>query len=160
MNTNKNMTNGDVLPVLYKAGIKALVTPITSIYNQVSRTGTWPKRWTKENSYIKEKIPVPLSLEDVRVISKSPLLCTQFEKIVIKWLLNIVEPQIDLGQFGAKKWASVTHLMIELMTFIHYNLDLRKRHAVTLTMVDYAKAFNRQDHNLFLTILHSMNVPG
>ena len=50
--------------------------------------------------------------------------------------------------------------MIELMTFIHYNLDLNRRQAVTLTMVDYAKAFYRQDHNMFVTILYRMNVPG
>lgn len=50
--------------------------------------------------------------------------------------------------------------MIELITFIHYNLYFKRRHAVTLTMVDYSKAFNRQDHNVFITLLHVMNVPG
>merc|ERR1712237_41192 len=52
------------------------------------------------------------------------------------------------------------HLIIELLTFIHYNLDLRKQHAITLTIVDYHKVFNRQDHNNFLVILHQMGVPG
>merc|ERR1712237_184137 len=52
------------------------------------------------------------------------------------------------------------HLIIELLTFIHYNLNLRKKHAITLTIVDYHKAFNRQDHNNFLVILHRMGVPG
>merc|ERR1712237_77015 len=52
------------------------------------------------------------------------------------------------------------HLIIELLTFIHYNLDLRKQHAITLTIVDYHKAFNRQDHNNLLVILHQMGVPG
>ena len=27
-------------------------------------------------------------------------------------------------------------------------------------MVDYSKAFNRHDHNVFITILHRMNVPS
>merc|ERR1712237_71639 len=52
------------------------------------------------------------------------------------------------------------HLIIELLTFIHYNLDLRKKHEITLTIVDYHKAFNRQDHNNFLVILHKMGVTG
>ena len=64
-----------------------------------------------------------------------------------------MEPQLDWGQYGARKGSSVTHLMIDLMTFVHYNLDLKRRQAVTLTMVDYAKAFKRHDHNMFITIL-------
>ena len=47
-----------------------------------------------------------------------------------------------------------------MTTFIHYNLDLRRRQGVTLTCIDYAKAFNQQDHNTFLTILFSIGVPG
>ena len=137
------MTDGDILPVLYKAGLSSLITPITALFNIVARTGTWPNRWKKENSFIRRKIPVPLSLDDVRSISKSPLLCTQFEKFVVRWLLNVVEPQLDWAQFGARKGSSVAHLMIELITFIHYNLDIRKRQGITLTCVDYSKAFNR-----------------
>lgn len=72
VNTNKSMTNGDILSLLYKAGLAALVIPITALFNLVSRSGIWPKRWTKDNSYFRKKIPVPLSLDDVRAISKSP----------------------------------------------------------------------------------------
>ena len=96
----------------------------------------------------------------MRAISKSPLLSSLFEKFVVKWLLGYVEHQIDWAQYGAMKGCSVAHLMVELSTFIHYNLDLKSRQGVTLTCIDYSKAFNRQDHNTFLTILHSLNVPG
>ena len=67
---------------------------------------------------------------------------------------------IRLAQYGAQKGCSTSHLIIELLTFIHYNLDIRKRQGITLTCVDYSKAFNRQDHNNFLILLHSMGVPG
>ena len=79
VNTNKSMTKGDMLPVLYKASIKTLKHPISILYNKVARSGQWPQRWKVENSFIRKKVPNPKSLDDVRAISKSPLLCNQFE---------------------------------------------------------------------------------
>ena len=81
----------------------------------------------------------------------------KFEKIVVEWLLVFIGPKLDWGQYGGVKGCSISHLMVELLTFIHYNLDLRKRHGVTLTTIDYSKAFNRQDHNNFLNILFIQN---
>ena len=83
VNVNKGQTKGDVPPKLYKAAIKKLKTPIVSIFNNVAKTGVWQSRWKIENSYPLRKIPSPLSLNDIRVISKNPFLCTQFEKIVL-----------------------------------------------------------------------------
>ena len=71
-----------------------------------------------------------------------------------------IEPNLDWGQYGGISGCSVTHLMIELLTFVHYNLDFRQRHGVTLTALDYSKAFNRQNHNNFLILLHKLKVPG
>ena len=55
---------------------------------------------------------------------------------------------------------SIAHLMIELVTFVAYNLDLRQKQGVLLTAIDYSKAFNRQDHNNFIKLLFKMKVPG
>ena len=57
--------------------------------------------------------------------------------------MKIVEPQIEWGQYGGMAGCSISHLMIELVTFIRYNLDLRKRTAVQLTTIDFYKAFNK-----------------
>ena len=93
-----------------------------------------PKRWNVENSFLRKKVPNPQTMDDVRAISKSPTLCNQFQKFVIRWLLDVIEPKLD--------WRR------------------RRRQGITLTCIDYAKVFNRQDHNTFLTNLHSMGVPG
>ena len=79
---------------------------------------------------------------------------------MVKWLLDVVELHLDWAQYGSRKGCSVAHLIVELLTFIHYNLDLRRRQGVTLTCIDFSKAFNRQDHNTFLSLLHAMKVPG
>ena len=79
---------------------------------------------------------------------------------MVKWLMDIIGPLIDWGQYGGIKGCSITHLMVELLTFVHWNLDIRKRQGILLTAIDYSKAFNRQDHNTFVRILFKMGVPG
>jgi hypothetical protein len=71
-----------------------------------------------------------------------------------------VGKQIDWNQYGGVKVHSISHYLTEMIIFILYNQDLRTPHAVLATMVDFSKAFNRQNHNLLVTILSDMNVPG
>ena len=107
-----------------------------------------------------KKVQLPETLDDTRAISKSPFLCTIFEKIVVKWLLEVIGPKIDWAQYGGVKGCSISHLMSELVTYIMYNLDIKKKQGVILTAIDYSKAFNRQSHNNFLILLWKMGVPG
>ena len=106
---------------------------MTDLYNKVARSGSWPKRWKVEHSFSLKKIQNPESLNDVQAISRSPFLSAQFEKIVVEWLLEIIGLQIDWAQYGGQKGCSITHLIIELITFIQYNPDLRSRQAVAIT---------------------------
>jgi hypothetical protein len=47
-----------------------------------------------------------------------------------------------------------------LVNFILYNQDLNTPHMVLTCMVDFSEAFNRQNHNLLVTLLSDMGVPG
>ena len=75
-------------------------------------------------------------------------------------LLKIVGPKIDLKQYGGLKGNSCSQYLIDLVTFILYNQDLKEPKAVLAAMVDFEKAFNRQNHNKLITILHDLGVPG
>ena len=55
---------------------------------------------------------------------------------------------------------SISHYLIDFVNFILYNQDLRIPHAVVAAMVDFSKAFNRQNHNLLITKLSDMGVPA
>ena len=83
-----------------------------------------------------------------------------FEKFVAEWLATYVAEKMDTKQFGGKKGASIEHYLIEFVTFILYNQDLKEARAVLAAMVDFQKAFNRQDHTTLITILADMGVPG
>ena len=50
--------------------------------------------------------------------------------------------------------------MIELINFILYNQDYYQPIAVLACSVDFSKAFNRQNHNLLITKLSDLGVPG
>ena len=160
INPNKGNTEGDVHPKLYLAALDSIQGVVKHLFERVTQTGEWPTRWKREHSFPLKKIPHPQSLNDIRAISRSSFLSAQYEKLVVEWLVDVVGHQIDWAKYGTQKGCATTHLIIELLTFIHYNLNLRKKHAITLTIVDYHKAFNRQDHNNFLVILHRMGVPG
>lgn len=61
-----------------------------------------------------------------------------------------------MGQEGC----SISHFLIELITFVHYNQDLKSKYAVYFTLIDILTAFNKANHNIVLTKLHNMGMPG
>ena len=82
------------------------------------------------------------------------------DKFVIEWLLHYIGDRIDWRQYGGQQGSSIAHYLIEFINFILYNQDLKEPHAVLAVMIDFSKAFNRQDHNILLTLLCNLGVPG
>ena len=62
--------------------------------------------------------------------------------------------------YGGTKGNSITHYLIEFINFILSNQDDTAPIAILACMVDFAKAFNRIDHNILVTKLSDMGVPG
>jgi hypothetical protein len=58
------------------------------------------------------------------------------------------------------KKSSISHYLIKLLHFIHFNLDRPQPHAVLLACVDMSKAFNRMSHTQVIEDLFDMKVPG
>ena len=56
---------------------------------------------------------------------------------------------------------TLLHYIIEFINFILLNQDSSDQTAILACMVDFSKAFNRQDHNLLVTKLSDMGCqPG
>ena len=64
------------------------------------------------------------------------------------------------GQYGGIKGNSITHYIIEFINFVLSNQEAKKPTAVLACMVDFSKAFNRQNHNVLITKLSDMGVPS
>ena len=94
------------------------------------------------------------------IISLTPFLSKTLEKIVLEWLLHYAGNQIYWKQYGGFKGSSISHYLIDLISYILYNQDLKEPQAVLAAMVDFEKAFNRQNHNILIKKLNDMGVPG
>ena len=107
-----------------------------------------------------QKKPQPQSEDDLRNISLTHFFSKVFEKFMIFWLMFFVGDKIDPKQYGGQQKTSITHYLIDLINFVLYNHDLKIPQFVLACLVDFSKAFNRQNHNLLITLLSDMGVPG
>ena len=156
----KSWVPGEIPGRLIKEFSPELAFPISIIFNDIIETGQWPNQWKTEIGVPLGKNSAPKSEDEIRVLSLTPLMSKTFEKFVIQWLLEFVGEKIDQRQFGGKKKVCTTHYLIELTSFILYNWDLTENHAIIATMIDFQKAFNRINHNLIVTKLAELSVPG
>ena len=85
--------------------------------------------------------------------------CNSFQ-IIVKWLLEYIGEKMDFRQYWGTKGNSICHYLIEFINFILLNQDSKDQTAVLACMVNFAKAFNRHNHNILISKLSDMGVPG
>ena len=151
---------GDVPRRIVQEFAPEFATPAGIIFRNITKTGHWPKPWRTEYGTPLQKETNPVSEDQLRIISLTSFFSKVYEQYVMIWLLKYVGKQMDWGQYGGTKGSSISHYMIDLVNFILYNQDLNIPHAVLAVMIDFAKAFNRINHNTVITILSRMGVPG
>ena len=78
----------------------------------------------------------------------------------MEWLLIHISDKMDLSQYGGRRGTSTNHYLIDFIFFILYNQELSEPLAVLAAMVDFKKAFNQQNHQILITLLGDMGVPG
>jgi hypothetical protein len=79
---------------------------------------------------------------------------------VVTWLLEFIGDKLDLRQYGGIKGNSITHYIIEFINFVLSNQESTESTAILACMVDFSKAFNRQNHNILITKLSDMGCPS
>ena len=137
-----------------------LTTPACRIINSIAKTGEWPDQWKMEHVVPIGKVPMPESEDDLRPISLTAFFSKVTEHFVVMWLMWFIKDKIDFRQYGGLKGNSITHYLIEFINFILSCQDSTDQIAVLAVMVDFSKAFNRQNHNLLITKLSDMGVPA
>ena len=136
----KSIVKGDIFPDLVTKHANQLAVPLTSIYNEISRTFAWPSLWKEEFVTIIPKTRTPTEIGHLRNISCTMLASKIYESYVLTWALEQVK--LKNNQFGGAKGCSTTHLIISIWQKILSDLE-DCREATLLTAIDYAKAFNR-----------------
>ena len=150
----------DVPKVITQEFSPELSFPVSRIINSMFQSYQWPAHWKTEHVIPIEKVPMPDSEDDLRPISLTPFFSKVAEHFVVHWLLEHVGHKLDFRQYGGLKGNSITHYIIEFVNFILSCQDTTDQTAILACMVDFSKAFNRQNHNILITKLSEMGVPG
>ena len=150
----------DLPKVIIQEFCPELALPVSKIVNSISSTGEWPKQWKLEHIVPIGKIPLPESEDDLRPISLTAFFSKVCEHFVVMWLLDYIKDKIDFRQYGGFKGNSITHYIIEFINFILSCQDSTDQTAILACMVDFAKAFNRQNHGILIRKLSDMGVPA
>lgn len=156
----KSGVPGDLPRAIVQEFSAELAAPVQHIVNNIVQLGQWPTQWKQEWVSAISKIPIPTSEDDLRPISLTPFFSKVTEQFVVGWLLECIGKKIDFRQYGGVKGSSSSHYIIEFLNFILMNQDSTDKTAILACMVDFKKAFNRLDHNLLITKLSDMGVPG
>ena len=157
---SKGGVPGDLPTRLIKEFATELSVPVSQIFRAITNTGKWPKRWRVEQGLTIKKTTEPQNEDDCRIISLTPFFSKQYEQFILEWLLFHISDKMDHSQYGGRRGTSTNHYLIDFISFILYNQDLTEPLAVLAAMVDFKKAFNRQNHLILITLLGDMGVPG
>ena len=133
--------------------------PLHTLLNKIVQSAVWPQHWKTEYVTAIGKVLQPETEDDLRPISITSYFSKILEAFVVMWLMEFIGNKMDIRQYGGMKGNSVSHYLVELINFILYNQDNLEPTAVLACLIDFSKAFNRQDHTILITKLSDMDVP-
>ena len=136
----RSMVRGDIFPDLVTKFADFLAVPLTDIFNEITRTSTWPRIWKDESVTIIPKTRTPTDIGELRNISCTMLASKVYESYVLSWALE--EVNLKPNQFRGMKGCSASHMLVSVWQNVLTDLE-DCRASTLLTAIDYAKAFNR-----------------
>ena len=77
------------------------------------------------------------------------------EAFLIGWLLDDIEDEIDVNQFGNRKGHSTSHYLVKLLNNIFMHAE-KPSSISRIVITDFSKAFDRVDHNIAIPKLIKM----
>ena len=151
MKKKKSTIVGDIPWKLIHEFSVELAEPLCHIFNSCSLEGIWPNIWKHEIVTPVPKTYPPQTTEDLRKISGTKNLSKLFESLLSDSIIKDVSQNIDSAQFGNQKGLSTSHYLVKMVHRILTILDSNnqdEKYAVLAHMVDWSKAFDRQDPKL------------
>ena len=125
--------------------------PLCNIFNSATIKGIWPKHWKHEVVTPVPKVYPPKSPDDLRKIACTKNLSKVYEALLSETIIKDISPNIDKAQYGNKKGLSTTHYLVNMinriLTIVDSNSNSEK-YAVVAQLIDWSKAFDRQDATL------------
>ena len=154
-------TGSDKIPPWIVTGFaQQLAGSVTSKFNSSLREGALPKLWKTATVIPLAKKRPPESIEnDIRPTVLTPIPAKVFESIVLKWVDNIIIPQIDYKQFGGMAGTGTTDALVEMLHKWYQATD-EPGTTVRVLFLDYSKAFDLINHETLINRRVAMNLPA
>ena len=125
--------------------------PLSNIYNSSTLAGVWPSLWKHEYISPVPKVYPPTTTDDLRKISGTKNCSKIYEALLADYMIEDMGPSIDPSQFGNEKGLGIQHYLVKMINRILTILDRNndeEKYAVVAQLVDWSKAFDRQDPTL------------
>ena len=138
-----------------------LAGPLSNIYNTCTLNGVWPEVWKFEYITPVPKVSQPQTTDDLRKISGTKNLSKLYEALLSDTLVNDMSENADIAQFGNRKGLSITHYLVQMINRILTILDVnneKEKNAVITQLIDWNKAFDRQDPKLGIQSLIKIGI--
>ena len=136
-----------------------LAGPVAALFNSSIRDGFVPQKWKSAHITALPKKTPPQSIQsDLRPVSLTSLLAKELERIITPWLKESFAYQTDHLQFGNQQGVSTTHMLVKMLHLWHKALD-ESNTAIRIVFLDFAKAFDRINHNKLLDKYESLETP-
>ena len=128
-----------------------LAEPLSNIYNSSTLSGVWPNIWKFEYVTPVPKVFPPDGIDDLRKISGTKNFSKIYEALISEPIIMDMAPNMDKSQFGNVKGLSIQHYLVKIVNRILTILDTNndeEKYAVISQLIDWSKAFDRQDPTL------------
>jgi len=130
-----------------------LAEPVAHLYNCSIHSGVVPNPWRIAVVTPVPKVPCPVSLNDYRPISITPILSRIAEKFLVR---RFIRPAIPADAF--KPTGSTTCALVCLQHCITQMLETNSY--VRCIVVDFSKAFDIINHAVLLSKISTFAIPG
>ena len=152
-------TGPDKIPAkLLKNCAPCISNSLCTIFNKCLQLGKLPAAWKVANIIPIHKNGSPGEVSNYRPISLLPLVSKVLERCVYNHLIEHISSQLHNLQYGFLKGKSTTSQLLQVLNEIGELLD--KRVQVDTIYLDFAKAFDRVDHQLLLKKLLLFGING
>ena len=111
-----SVIHGDVPKKIVQLFSPELAEPASRIYNRISSSFEYPRQWVIESQIVIPKVFPPVSEDELRPISRAFFFSKIYESFIGEWLLPILLPYMDPGQYGIKG-SSIVHYLIKFLHF-------------------------------------------
>ena len=157
IDANKAYGPFDPFIKIIKLFADCFAVPLVHIFNQSFQTIKFPEVWKTSNVCTIPKTTPCNRVEELRLISLTSVLSKVQESYAVEWILEDVQEEISVSQFGGLTGSSAVLALVYLVHNWYKNMDSMGK-VVRVSLLDFRKAYDLINHNKLLENLMNIGV--